>query len=293
MKIATLVVEGAELAAVRVSRGYVTLPEVNRQAGTGWSGQWLPLLAAGQWAALRCWVEGEGRLLLEQMPALDADACTLAPLYRQPRKIIGVGMNYVEKLVEFQGNPDDPDPVIFLKPDTSLIGPGEPVRLPPEQQSRRVTAEAELAVVIGRRCRDVAESEAPGVVAGFTASLDMTAADLLAANPKFMARAKSFDTFFSLGGELITPDEGADWQQLWVETVHDDGVVSRNTVSMMRFNPWFIVSFVSKVMTLLPGDIIMTGTPGSIQVLPGDSAECRITGLSPLRNPVLAAHDTQ
>jgi 2-keto-4-pentenoate hydratase/2-oxohepta-3-ene-1,7-dioic acid hydratase in catechol pathway len=171
-----------------------------------------------------------------------------------------------------------------MRPDTTIIGPGEEIGLP--DQSSRVTAEAELAIVIGREAKDVPEEEAPSVVAGFTTVLDMTAEDILRRNPRYLTRAKSFDTFFSFGPHLVTPDEITDVGALEVFTLLNGEVRSANTVSNMVFSPWWLVSFHSKVMTLLPGDVISTGTPGAVEIRAGDLAECRISSFEPLSNPV-------
>jgi 2-keto-4-pentenoate hydratase/2-oxohepta-3-ene-1,7-dioic acid hydratase in catechol pathway len=172
-----------------------------------------------------------------------------------------------------------------MRPDTTIIGPGDEIVLPP--QSERVTAEGELAVIIGREARNVSEEEAPTVVAGFTTVLDMTAEDILRRNPRYLTRAKSFDTFFSFGAELVTPDEIDDVGALEVATVLNGEVHRANTVSNMTFSPYWLVSFHSKVMTLLPGDVISTGTPGAVVIEDGDAAGCRITGFEPLENPVV------
>ena len=172
-----------------------------------------------------------------------------------------------------------------MRPDTTIIGPGDEVVLP--AQSERVTAEAELAVIIGREVKDVPEEEAPSVVAGFTTVLDMTAEDILRWNPRYLTRSKSFDTFFSFGPELVTADQIADVDALEVSTVLNGEVRRKNVVSNMIFSPWSLVSFHSKVMTLLPGDIICTGTPGAVVIQEGDVVECRITGFESLSNPVV------
>ncbi len=208
-----------------------------------------------------------------------------APLYRLPRKIWGIGLNYVEHAGDLSESAPADEPASFMRPDTTIIGPGEEVVLP--TQSERVTAEAELAVIIGREAKDVPEEDAPSVVAGFTTVLDMTAEDILRKNPRYLTRAKSFDTFFSFGPELMTPDEIAGVEALEVSTVLNGEVRRINTVSNMTFSPWWLVSFHSKVMTLLPGDVISTGTPGAVVIQEGDVAECRITGFEPLSNPVV------
>jgi len=208
-----------------------------------------------------------------------------APLYRRPRKIWGVGLNYVEHAGDLSESAPTDEPASFMRPDTTIIGPGDEVVLP--AQSERVTAEGELAIVIGREAKDVPEEDAPSVVAGFTTVLDMTAEDILRKNPRYLTRSKSFDTFFSFGPELVTPDEVADLEALEVSTVLNGEVLRTNTVSNMIFSPWWLVSFHSRVMTLLPGDVISTGTPGAVVIEEGDVAECRITGFEPLSNPVV------
>jgi len=172
-----------------------------------------------------------------------------------------------------------------MRPDTTIIGPGDEVVLP--AQSERVTAEGELALVIGREAKHVSEEDAPRFVAGFTTVLDMTAEDILRKNPRYLTRAKSFDTFFSFGPELVTPDEIEDVEALEVATVLNSEVRRSNTVSNMTFSPWWLVSFHSRIMTLLPGDVISTGTPGAVVIQDGDVAECRITGFEPLSNPIV------
>lgn len=207
-----------------------------------------------------------------------------APLYRRPRKIWGIGLNYAEHAGDLDERAPPEEPASFMRPDTTIIGPGDEIVLPP--QSGRVTAEAELGLVIGRVAKNVSEREAPSVVAGFTTVLDMTAEDILRKNPRYLTRAKSFDTFFSFGPELVTPDEVEDVAALEVATVLNGEVRRKNTVSNMTFSLWVLVSFHSKVMTLLPGDIISTGTPGAVFIEDGDTVECRITGFEPLTNTV-------
>jgi 2-keto-4-pentenoate hydratase/2-oxohepta-3-ene-1,7-dioic acid hydratase in catechol pathway len=137
-----------------------------------------------------------------------------------------------------------------MRPDTTIIGPGEEIRLP--EQSGRVSGEAELGLIIRREARNVSEEEAPSVVAGLTTILDMTAEDILRKNPRYLTRAKSFDTFFGFGLQLVTPDEVREIEDLTVATVLDGEARCENVVSNMTFSPWFLVSFHSKVITLLP-----------------------------------------
>jgi len=285
MKAASIRLNGTETAALESEAGFVPIGTVNERLGGEWSTTVEEWLQRGEWDRLRAWYEGGGFRRLAELPAIPIEEADLAPLVRRPRKIIGVGMNYREKLEELRGNREGADPVLFAKPDTSLIGPGDPIRLP--HQSSRVTAEAELAVVIGAACKDADEEGAERAIAGYAASLDMTAADILADNPRYMYSAKSFDTFCGLGSQLVTPDEAPAPEKLFVETWLNGAIAHRNSVSKMLYPPSYIVSFVSQVMTLLPGDVILTGTPGSVPISRGDTVECRIVGLRSLSNPVL------
>jgi 2-keto-4-pentenoate hydratase/2-oxohepta-3-ene-1,7-dioic acid hydratase in catechol pathway len=124
------------------------------------------------------------------------------------------------------------------------------------------------------------------VIAGFTTVLDMTAEDILRRNPRYLTRAKSFDTFFSFGPHLVTLDDVGEIGSLEVATVLNGAARRSNVISNMVFSPWFLVSFHSRVMTLLPGDVISTGTPGAVEIRDGDVAKCRITSFEPLSNPV-------
>ncbi|WP_345740332.1 fumarylacetoacetate hydrolase family protein [Planomicrobium okeanokoites] len=154
-------------------------------------------------------------------------------------------------------------------------------------QSERTTAESELGIIIGKICKDVEEEEALSVISGYTTIIDMTAEDILQKNPRYLTRAKSFDTFFSFGPQLVTADEVEDVLELKVATVINGEIHRDNLVSNMTFQPQQLISFHSKVMTLLPGDIISTGTPGAVVIRDGDVVECRIDGFETLVNPVI------
>jgi 2-keto-4-pentenoate hydratase/2-oxohepta-3-ene-1,7-dioic acid hydratase in catechol pathway len=214
---------------------------------------------------------------------VDAGEVTFAAPYLSPRKIWGIGLNYVDHAGDLAERVPD-EPASFIKGDHTIIGPSEPIMLP--TQSERVTAEAELGLVIGRYCRDVSEADALDHVWGVVPILDQTAEDILRRNPRFLTRSKNFPTFFSFGPHLIPLDEVDDLGRVDVQTVHNGVVARENTVSNMTFSPEFLVSFHSKVMPLFPGDIIATGTPGAVVVTGGDVVECRIPGVGSLRNPV-------
>ncbi|SNR55640.1 fumarylacetoacetate hydrolase family protein [Blastococcus mobilis] len=283
MRLTSLRMDGAEPAALVRPSGAVLLSAVNEALGTSWAGTVQELLEQGQVEQLRDWVGGAPSGLLDEL-AIPQDQLVYAPLYRRPRKIWGIGLNYVEHAADLSATAPSTEPASFLKPDTAIIGPGEAIRIPP--QSQRTTAEGELGVIIGRECKNVDEADAPGVVAGFTTVVDMTAEDILEKNPRYLTRSKSFDTFFSFGPELVTVDEVPDVDALEVSTLHNGDVHRRNVVSNMTFRPWWLVAFHSRVMTLLPGDIISTGTPGAAHIRPGDTAGCSIVGFRDLSNPV-------
>jgi 2-keto-4-pentenoate hydratase/2-oxohepta-3-ene-1,7-dioic acid hydratase in catechol pathway len=283
VRLTTLRLDGAEPGALVRPGGAVPLPALNERLRTDWPGTVQELLERGRVEELRDWVAGQDAARLDEL-ALPQDRLVYAPLYRRPRKIWGIGLNYVEHAADLSEQAPSTEPASFLKPDTAIIGPGDPIRIPP--QSQRTTAEGELGVVIGRECKDVDEADAPSVVAGFTTIVDMTAEDILEKNPRYLTRSKSFDTFFSFGPELVTVDEVDDVDALEVATLHNGQVHRRNVVANMTFRPWWLVAFHSRVMTLLPGDVISTGTPGAVHIRSGDTAGVQITGFRELTNPV-------
>jgi len=286
LRLATIWRGGEEVAAVLVPGGAVPVDELRDPEGDGWPVDLLSLLERGRLDELRSQVDGlevgAESLLTRPIPHEEVE---YGPLYRRPRKIWGIGLNYVEHAGDLEEIAPSEEPASFMRPDTTIIGPGEEVRLP--EQSERVTGEAELGLIIGREAKNVSEREAPSVVAGFTTILDMTAEDILRKNPRYLTRAKSFDTFFSFGPQLVTPDEVGEIQDLTVATALNGEVRRENVVSNMTFSPWFLVSFHSKVMTLLPGDVISTGTPGAVELRDGDVLSCHIDGFEPLSNPVV------
>ena len=173
------------------------------------------------------------------------------------------------------------EPMLFIKPTTSVIGPGETIKLPP--QSKRVDYEAELAIVIGKAARNVDETGAPGVILGYTCGNDVTARDLQAKDVQF-TRAKGFDTFCPLGPHIETDVDGTN---LDIECRVNGEVKQKSNTSDLVFGPAALVAFISSVMTLLPGDVIMTGTPAGIApIVDGDAVEVEIAQIGTLRNPV-------
>ncbi|GAA3730434.1 2-keto-4-pentenoate hydratase/2-oxohepta-3-ene-1,7-dioic acid hydratase in catechol pathway [Spinactinospora alkalitolerans] len=215
------------------------------------------------------------------------DAVFGAP-YRRPRKIWGIGLNYVEHASDLTESVPE-EPASFMKGDHTVIGPGDPIPLP--RQSERVTAEAELGLVIGSECRDAAEEDALEHVWGVCTVLDQTAEDILARNPRFLTRSKNFPGFFSFGPAIVPLSEALAQAgriaDLTVTTLINGAEHRTNTVAHMRYSPAFLVGFHSQVMPLFPGDILSTGTPGAVPLKPGDVAGCRIPGVGELANPVV------
>lgn len=273
-----------EEAAVITEHGAVRVRTINEAIGSRWSTDVMGLLVRDELDSLHVWCQSEGNSVLGELFVIPRRDVVYGPLYRHPRKIWGIGANYAAKADDMKVVSPEAEPICFMKPDTSLIGHRDPILLPPSEG--RITAEAELGIVIGKPCKYVRPEEAVGVVAGLVSTLDMTAQDIHARNPRFLGRSKCFDTFFSFGPHLVTLDEVDGLEALQVQTALNGRVAHGATVSCMIYDPWFIVSYFSRMMTLLPGDIIMTGTPGSIDIREGDEVECRIAGFENLVNPV-------
>jgi 2-keto-4-pentenoate hydratase/2-oxohepta-3-ene-1,7-dioic acid hydratase in catechol pathway len=286
MKLTTLMIGEKEQAAVQVDDGYVPISVLNREFDGSWGATAAELLAEGSLESLQSILQQE-KARISRLQAISREHAFPAPLLRAPSSIWGVGANFREKAAEMAVTPHDGEPIAFMKPTTCLIGPGEAIRLP--ANSDRVTAEAEIGIVIGRTCKGISEADAMHAVAGFVPTLDMTAQDIHGRNPRFLARAKAFDTFFAIGSTMLTPDECPLAEAWTIETALNGETVHRTDVSCMIYSIPFIVSFFAGFMTLHPGDILMSGTPGSVVVRPGDIAECRIAGFEPLRNPVSGA----
>ena len=287
MRISTCKIDRDEIATVVTPAGLIPIAALNRKIGKTWPIDTLELISGNAFLELHSWYRNGGERMLADMAdeAVTEDDVQPAPLYRRPRKIWGIGLNYVAHAADLSEKAPTGIPGSFMKPDTTIIGHGDLIRIP--KQSQKTTAEGELGVIIGTKCRNVPIDGWQKVVAGFTTVIDMTAEDILRQNPRYLAVSKSFDSFFSFGPQLVTPDEIADVAALSVSTVINDRVHAENTVANMTFSPAFLVSFLSQVMTLLPGDIISTGTPGAVVIGDGDVVECRISGFRSLVNPVM------
>ena len=209
----------------------------------------------------------------------------LAPC--EPGKIIALALNYRHHAAEF-GRPVPEEPLIFMKPSTSVIGPDAPIVYP--KMSRRVDYEAELAVVMAKPTRHVSEDQALDYVLGYTCFNDVTARDLQKKDGLF-TRAKGFDTFAAMGPWMET-DIG-DPDQVMVEAFLNGERRQHASTDTMVFGVRRLISFISRVMTLLPGDVIATGTPAGVGPMrPGDLVEVRVESIGALRNTVVAEEGT-
>lgn len=206
----------------------------------------------------------------------------LAPV--QPSKIVCVGRNYAAHAAEL-GNELPKEPLIFLKPPSAIVGPGDPVILP--SCSQRVEHEGELALVIGRKAAHLRDEEdALSYVLGYTCLNDVTARDIQKNDVQF-TRGKGFDTFCPIGPHMETRLNPAD---LLVETHVNGALRQSGRTSLMIYSCAFLVRWISRMMTLVPGDVIATGTPAGVgPLVAGDTVEVGVEGVGVLRNPVQAA----
>jgi len=207
-----------------------------------------------------------------------ADVRLLAPVI--PTKIVAVGKNYAEHAREMGGEAPS-EPLIFLKPSTAVIGPGDPIARP--AAVGRVDYEGELAVVIGKVCRDVPQERAYDVVLGYTAANDVTARDQQRADGQW-TRAKGYDTFCPLGPWLETQLDPQDL--VLTTTVNGELRQSARTSELIHAVP-ALIAYITSVMTMLPGDVILTGTPAGVGPLENDDeVAVTIEGIGTLTNPV-------
>lgn len=197
-----------------------------------------------------------------------------------PSKIVCIGMNYQAHAMEIgQDVPDEP--LMFFKPNTAVVGPGDQIQLP--NQSDQVELEIELAVVIGKLTKNVSVAEASEHIWGYTVGNDVTARDLQFSDLQW-ARSKGFDTFCPIGPWIETEFEAEDQV---IESRVNGEVRQKASLSDMNFKPLELVSYVSENVTLLPGDVIVTGSPAGISKIDsGDVIECEIEGVGTLINPV-------
>jgi 2-keto-4-pentenoate hydratase/2-oxohepta-3-ene-1,7-dioic acid hydratase in catechol pathway len=272
---------GSVHAGVLTPEGVVPVPEINARRRTKVPDCLLGIIESGDTA-----------------PLADTRGCRAIPLeetvpilpYDVPPKIWCIGLNYKSHAVDIDAvQPDEPGS--FMKPASCMMEPDTTIFLPPHRITREVDAEGELGVIIGRACKYIPSCQAPEVIFGYTTTLDLTALDVLRKNPRYLTRAKSFDTFFSFGPVIVTADEVADVDQLEVITEHNGEICSRDFVYNMHTRPFDLVAFHSEYMTLYPGDLISTGCPKGARIKAGDEVRARIDGVGTLSAGVLQGLD--
>jgi 2-keto-4-pentenoate hydratase/2-oxohepta-3-ene-1,7-dioic acid hydratase in catechol pathway len=225
--------------------------------------------------------------------AVDAHV-RLAPV--APRKVVAIGLNYLDHIRE-SGLEQPTRPLVFAKFPSSIVGPDAPIRIPGDL-TQRVDWEVELGVVIGRTARAVSVEDALGHVFGYTVGNDVSARDLQFGDGQWV-RGKSLDTFCPVGPVIVTADEIPDPQSLRLTCSVNGEVMQDATTGLMVFGVAELISFCSHSFTLEPGDLLLTGTPWGCgefmdpkrSLAPGDVVECEIEGIGTLRNPVVDAAD--
>ncbi|MHB8604294.1 MAG: fumarylacetoacetate hydrolase family protein [Thermoplasmatota archaeon] len=203
--------------------------------------------------------------------------------YRDPPKIWGVGLNFREHARDMTDDPPD-EPTGFMRPTTAIADPGAPLRLP--QGLGRITGEAEIGVIMGKRCKDATPAEARDAVLGFTTLLDLTAEEMLKKNARLLTRAKAFDDSFVFGPFIVTRDEWEFSDATRIRTTHDGKTAREGAVAEMKMKPYELVADHSRLFAWEPGDILLTGTPGAVPLGSGQRVGCEVDGLGVLENPI-------
>jgi 2-keto-4-pentenoate hydratase/2-oxohepta-3-ene-1,7-dioic acid hydratase in catechol pathway len=261
-------------AGLLTAQGVAPIEEINARHGTRVPNDLLEMIRTG--------VAG---IETADVSSLPLGEITPRLPYPVPPKIWCIGLNYRSHAEDIQAVQPE-EPASFMKPASCMFQPGDPIILPPPHLSDDVDAEGELGVIIGKTCRFVPADQAREVIFGYTTTLDLTALDVLRKNPRYLTRAKSFDTFFSFGPVVVTADEIPDVDALEVITEHNGEICSRDFVRNMRTRPLELVRFHSDYMTLHPGDLISTGCPKGARIKAGDHVRARIEGVGTLEAAV-------
>ncbi len=284
MRLTTIQTEQGPRAAGVRSDGYVDLHAADAQLPPCLT-EILAMGQAGRQRAEQATRDGE---------VLPADKVRLLAPILGPRKVICIGLNYADHADE-SGQAIPEEPVVFNKFPTALTGPGQPIRLP--AISQEVDYEAELVVVIGRQAKGISESEALDYVGGYTCGHDVSARDWQLRKPGGQwLLGKTFDTFAPIGPHLVTPDEIPDPGQLKIALRINGQTMQDSSTRQLIFSVPQLISYISQVATLHPGDLIFTGTPPGVGAArkppvflrPGDQVEVEIEGIGVLENPVVA-----
>ena len=299
MRFATIKLGKEELAGIVADKGIMPIRAINAEKGTRWREDMFGLIEEGQIPEIQKWYENTGKDQIGNMPGfVQSEDVVYAPLYRNPKRIFGIGLNYADHAGDIGSAAPQGFPGSFFKMADTLIGPKDEIKLPALKEATKTTAEAELGIVLGKTCRDVSIENWQDCIAGYTTILDMTEESILKGNefvegnPRYLTIVKNFPTFFSFGPQLVTPDEVPDVLKLEVQSIHNGEVYAKNVVSNMTHKPDRLISLHSSIQGWYAGDVLSTGTPRAFEIQDGDMAECRIVGpdgfeMEPLINPVV------
>lgn len=275
-------VDSANGPLIVVAHGdrWTPVPALGQAAGAGLPTRLADLLAPERLDELRALLDKADGLGPIEMRLEDALGVVDAG------DVWGAGLNYLGHSRELSTEQPASGPGSYLRPRSCLIDNGGWIELP--VQSSRVTAEAELGLVIGTPCKSVRREDWRTVVAGVTAVLDMTAEDVIRKNPRYIPWAKGFDTFCSIGPQIVTLDELDDetLRSTRVATVRNGEVVAAEPVSSMKYDIPFLVEYFTAGRTLTPGTVICTGTPGATVIEPGDQVSSVVDGVGTLSHSV-------
>ena len=297
MRLATIKYKGREIGGIVLPEGILPIAALNEAKGTDWPETLLPLIESGDLPDLTQAYNLAGEEWAKLPGLVPYDEVVYGPLYRNPKRIFGIGLNYVDHAGDIGDAAPQGFPGSFFKMADTLIGPEDTILLPKLKEAVKTTAEAELGIILAKECRDVSEENWLDVVAGYTTILDMTEESILKGNeflkgnPRYLTIVKNFPTFFSFGPQFVTPDEVPDVLKLEVQSVHNGEIYAKNVVANMTHRPARLVSLHSSIQGWYPGDVLSTGTPRAFPLAEGDIAECRIIGpdgfaMEPLKNPV-------
>lgn len=274
MRLLSFLYQNRTYAGVLTAHGVAPIEEINARYGTRVPNDLLEIIR-----------RGTAGIEIDRVSTLPVSEITPRLPYPVPPKIWCIGLNYRSHAEDIQAvQPEEPGS--FMKPASCMFQPGERIILPPPHLSDDVDAEGELGVIIGKTCRFIPADRVRDFIFGYTTTLDLTALDVLRKNPRYLTRAKSFDTFFSFGPVVVTTDEIPDVDSLEVITEHNGEICSSDFVRNMRTRPLELVRFHSDYMTLHPGDLISTGCPKGARIKAGDRVRARIEGVGTLEATV-------
>lgn len=292
MRLSTVKVDGKEVAGIVAPQGIVLVETINKAKKMGYKTEMYDMILAEDIQKLNKWYKAGGKEEMAEMEAIPYDEVKYGPLYRNPQRIFCIGLNYKDHAGDLGEAAPVGFPGSFYKPASCIIGPGDEIKIPALPEAQKTTGESELGIIMGKKCKFIEEKDWQDYIVGYTTTIDMTEESILRLNPRFLTIVKGFDTFFSFGPQLVTPDEVDDVLQLEVQTVHNGEVHAKNVVNNMTHKPARLVSLISHMQGWLPGDVLSTGTPRAVAIQEGDIMECRIYGpngfeIMPCVNPVI------